>query len=76
MQREMKKLIENQPLDKFCPICGITLTSPVVCLSHYIGKNHIKKAALNSQFDNHGDIVKRIESLGLSFFSDNKPRPF
>jgi len=60
MQREMKKLIENQPLDKFCPICGITLTSPVVCLSHYIGKNHIKKAALNSQFDNHGDIVKGV----------------
>ena len=72
MQREMKRLIENQPLDKFCPVCGITLTSPVVCLSHYTGKNHIKKAAMNAQFDNHADVVGRIESLGLVFISEHK----
>ena len=63
MQREMKKLIENQPLDKFCPICGITLSSPVVCLSHYIGKNHLKKAK-NAEFSNQQDVIDRINKLG------------
>ena len=63
MQREMKKLIENQPLDKFCPICGITLSSPVVCLSHYVGKNHLKKAK-NAEFSNQQDVINRISQLG------------
>ena len=68
MQREMKKLIENQPLDKFCPVCGITLSSPVVCLSHYIGKNHLKKAK-NAEFSNQQDVIDRINKLGKFLMS-------
>ena len=65
MQREMKRLIEKQPLDKFCPICGISLSSPVVCLSHYIGKNHIKKSSKH-EFDNQQEVLDRIAKLGKS----------
>ncbi|XP_072923859.1 zinc finger matrin-type protein 4-like isoform X1 [Hemitrygon akajei] len=37
--------------NKYCPLCNVTFTSPVVAQSHYQGKNHAKTLKLKQKQD-------------------------
>ncbi|XP_069755034.1 zinc finger protein 346-like [Narcine bancroftii] len=54
------KIIKKDPTDnsngevdrnKYCPLCNVTFTSPVVAQSHYQGKNHAKTLKLKQKQD-------------------------
>ena len=42
MEKSMDLVLLKKPVHKWCHICKIELSSPVVALSHYKGKNHHK----------------------------------
>ncbi|XP_055498878.1 zinc finger matrin-type protein 4-like isoform X1 [Leucoraja erinacea] len=54
------KIIKKDPTDngngevdrnKYCPLCNVTFTAPVVAQSHYQGKNHAKTLKLKQKQD-------------------------
>ncbi|XP_074865498.1 zinc finger protein 346 isoform X3 [Carettochelys insculpta] len=45
--------------NKCCPICNMTFSSPVVAMSHYLGKTHAKNLKLKQQSPKVGGTVPR-----------------
>ncbi|KAG9490637.1 hypothetical protein GDO78_006124 [Eleutherodactylus coqui] len=44
-----QKVTDDGDRNKFCPICNMTFSSPVVALSHYDGRTHSKNVKLMEQ---------------------------
>ena len=59
MEKSVDLVLLKKPVNSWCHICKIDLSSPVVALSHYKGKKHIK----NFESFKKGKVHDRLKDI-------------